>query len=624
MGALKKEEAEWVTCDHGLYEMNLKGEIVQTKEQLSTLASAYSGKLDRVFHNAIYGFEATMTEADAEKMSRDPSVAYIEQVSIVRAIQQSPATWGIDRVDQRDLPLSNTYGPRADGSGVTAYVIDTGVQISHDEFKDGNGQSRATWGINTSGDNDDRDCHGHGTHVAGTVGGLEYGVAKNVDIVAVKVLTCSGSGSTAGVIAGVEWAMNHAADNNISNKAVANMSLGGGFSQASNTAVKNLHESGVLTAVAAGNSNASACNYSPASEPAAITVGSTTNSDARSSFSNYGTCLDIFAPGSGITAAWIGSDTATNTISGTSMASPHVAGGLAIAISEGSTDAEGLILNTATQDKVTNPQGGSPNKLLYVGNVSPTTSPTPGPPTASPTPCMNGALKVSISTDNYPAETSWTLKNGCSGEQLLSGGSYTSGNSLYEDEVCAPANPSAIYYEFTINDSYGDGICCSYGSGSYKVEFDGTEMISGGQFGSEETKTFGNENCDAPSTDAPTASPTADTPSTPTSPPTYSDIENCVDSPFEFKLETSSGAFIPYKCANLARGSFGVDCPAGGVLATHCPLTCGKCGRHMCSDASAPFFFKGNEYSCDTLDETLCRKGNIKRTCRSECDFCEL
>merc|ERR1711937_736471 len=259
--------------------------------------------------------------------------------------------------------------------------------------------------------NDDRDCHGHGTHVAGTVGGLEYGVAKNVDIVAVKVLMCSGSGTTTGVIAGVNWAMNDAATNN--NIAVANMSLGGGFSQSLNTAVKNLHEDGVLTAVAAGNDNGDACTKSPASEPAVITVGSTTNTDARSSFSNYGSCLDIFAPGSGITAAWIGSNSATNTISGTSMASPHVAGG--------------LVLNTATQDKVTNPQGGSPNKLLYVGNVSPTTSPTPGPPTASPTPCMNGALKVSISTDNYPAETSWTLKNGCSGEQLLSGGSYTSG-----------------------------------------------------------------------------------------------------------------------------------------------------------------------------------------------------
>merc|ERR1711937_995785 len=317
------------------YEMNLKGEFVQTKEQLSTLASAYSGKLDRVFHNAIYGFEATMTEADAAKMATDPSVAYIEQVSIVRAIQQSPATWGIDRVDQRDLPLSNTYGPRADGSGVTAYVIDTGVQISHDEFKDGNGQSRATWGINTSGDNDDRDCHGHGTHVAGTVGGSVYGVAKNVAIVAVKVLTCSGSGSTSGVIAGVEWAMNHAASNGISNKAVANMSLGGGFSQSLNTAVKNPHEDGVLTAVAAGNDNGDACTKSPASEPAVITVGSTTNSDARSSFSNYGTCLDIFAPGSGITAAWIGSDTATNTISGTSMASPHVCGGVALLLEEG-------------------------------------------------------------------------------------------------------------------------------------------------------------------------------------------------------------------------------------------------------------------------------------------------
>merc|ERR1711937_27006 len=499
------------------YEMNLKGEFVQTKEQLSTLASAYSGKLDRVFHNAIYGFEATMTEADAAKMATDPSVAYIEQVSIVRAIQQSPATWGIDRVDQRDLPLSNTYGPRADGSGVTAYVIDTGVQISHDEFKDGNGQSRATWGINTSGDNNDQDCHGHGTHVAGTVGGLEYGVAKNVDIVAVKVLTCSGSGSTAGVIAGVEWAMNHAADNNISNKAVANMSLGGGFSQASNTAVKNLHESGVLTAVAAGNSNASACNYSPASEPAVITVGSTTNTDARSSFSNYGTCLDIFAPGSGITAAWIGSNSATNTISGTSMASPHVAGGLAIALAEGSTDAEGLVLNTATPDKVTNPQAGSPNKLLYVGNLSPTRSPTPGPPTSAPTPCANSKLKVSITTDNYPGETTWTLKNGCSGEELLSGGPYSASGTLYEDEVCTPDSLSDTYCKFTINDTWGDGICCSYGSGSYKVYFDNVEKASGGEFGSAETKTFGNPSC-APLD--PTASPTSSPTATPTASPT--------------------------------------------------------------------------------------------------------
>merc|ERR1712156_193979 len=161
----------------------------------------------------------------------------------------------------------------------------------------------------------------------------------------------------------------------------------------------------------------------------------------------------------------------------------------------------------------------APNKLLYVGNVSPTTSPTPGPPTASPTPCMNGALKVSITTDNYPAETSWTLKNGCSGEQLLSGGPYSAPGTLYEDEVCAPANPNAVYYEFTINDSYGDGLCCSYGSGSYKVYFDNVEKASGGEFGSVETKTFGNPSC-APLD--PTASPTSSPTSTPTSSPTAS------------------------------------------------------------------------------------------------------
>jgi len=224
-------------------------------------------------------------------------------------------------------------------------------------------------GINTTGDGKDRDCDGHGTHVASTLGGLEYGVAKNVDIVAVKVLGCDGTGSTTGIIQGVDWAMKHAANNGISNKSVANMSLGGGFSQSLNTAVKNLHESGVLTAVAAGNNNVNACSKSPASEPAVITVGSTTSTDARSSFSNYGSCLDIFAPGSEITAAWIGNDSSTITISGTSMASPHVAGGLAIAIAEGSTDAEGTVLNNATMSKVTDRKTGSPNKLLYVGNV---------------------------------------------------------------------------------------------------------------------------------------------------------------------------------------------------------------------------------------------------------------
>merc|ERR1712038_2122213 len=367
--------------------------------------------------------------------------------------------------------------------------------------------------------------------------------------------------------------------------------------------------------------NASACSFSPASEPAAITVGSTTNSDARSSFSNYGTCLDIFAPGSSITAAWIGNDSATNTISGTSMASPHVAGGLAVAISEGSTNAESLVINSATAGKVTDPQSGSPNKLLYIGNVSPTTSPTPGPPTAAPTPCANGSLKVSLFTDSYPQEVSWTLSNECNGEELMSGGSYTSQNTLYEAEVCAPASPSDIYYDFTIKDTYGDGL--GWTNGWYKVYYNGVEYASGGgDFGFEETKLFGNEDCEA-SSDAPTASPTADSPpSNPTDSPTYVNIENCIDSPFDAKLQTSSGMSISYKCTYLKKSPFEVDCPVGGVMESHCPVKCGTCGRQMCSDSSATFFFKGNEHTCDTIAEKHCNKSNIKKTCRSKCNYC--
>ena len=477
------------TANSRNYQKNLKGEFVQTKEQLRGFASTFRGKLNRVFHNAIYGMEVTMGEADALKMAANPRVAHVEQVSVIRAIQQSPATWGIDRIDQRDLPLDNTYDPgAADGTGVTAYIIDTGVQVSHDEFNNPSGQSRASWGTNTSGDGQDEDCHGHGTHVAGTVGGLQYGVAKNVNIIAVKVLQCNGSGSTAGVVAGVEWAMNHAANNGISNKAVANMSLGGGFSSASNTAVRNLHNSGVLTAVAAGNDNANACNYSPASEPVAVTVGSTTSTDSRSSFSNYGSCLDIFAPGSSITAAWIGSNSATRTISGTSMASPHVAGGLAVTISAGSTNAESDVINAATTGKVTNPQSNSPNKLLYVNAISaPTpTPPTPTPPTPTPpTGCSSGelAVDISVTTDGYPGELAWTVGG-------YSSVPFSTPYQTYDQQLCLD---ESVCHEFKITDTYGDGIVVGEGDFSLKVNGE-TKLSLGNGFTTEMSAQFGD--CD--------------------------------------------------------------------------------------------------------------------------------
>jgi len=451
--------------------------------------------------------DPTPSPVDPTPSPVDPTTSPVDATpSPVEPTPQAPtpvqdnATWGLDRSDQRDLPLNGEYGVSGDGSGVTAYIIDTGVLTTHEEF--GN---RASFGINTSGDGNNADCNGHGTHVAGTVGGTVYGVAKNVNIVAVKVLACSGSGSTAGVIEGINWVKNDA----VGKKATANMSLGGGSSSAMNAAVKALHDSGVVTVVAAGNSNANACNFSPAGEVAVITVGSTTITDARSGFSNYGSCLDIFAPGSDITSAWIGGETVIKTISGTSMASPHVCGGVALLLGKGisAADAEIEILSRATNDKVTDPKTDSPNKLLYVGEVGPTNAPTPAPPTNAPTPCIGGNVVVEILTDNYPAETSWTLLNTCTDVEVATGGPYSEAGTEYIAEECVP---SIGEFKFTISDSYGDGMCCSYGEGGYKVSHNGISEGTGGDYGSQADHEFGSS-CDSPVD--PTPSPVDPTPS---------------------------------------------------------------------------------------------------------------
>jgi subtilisin family serine protease len=270
--------------------------------------------------------------------------------------------WGLDRIDQRALPLNNQFSRAYTGSGVTAYIIDTGVLSTHTEFG-----GRVLSGFSSVSDsNGTEDCNGHGTHVAGTVGGSNYGVAPGVAIVPVRVLDCSGSGSTSGVIAGIDWMIaNHVAGT----PAVANMSLGGGRSSALDIAVQSAVADGVVLVVAAGNSTANACQSSPAGEPLAITVGSTTSADARSSFSNYGSCVDVFAPGSSITSAWYTSITASNTISGTSMASPHVAGvvalGLEIAPNSSVAQISDWITSTATPGVIGDAGTGSPNLLVY-------------------------------------------------------------------------------------------------------------------------------------------------------------------------------------------------------------------------------------------------------------------
>lgn len=291
-------------------------------------------------------------------------MASVEQNQTVRLTDttQSSAPWGLDRVDQTSLPLSGTYTyPDTAGSGVTAYVIDTGVRITHSQIS-----GRASYGYDAvDGDSTAQDGNGHGTHVATTIAGSTYGVAKKAKIVAVRVLDNSGSGTTAGVIAGIDWVTD-----NHSGPSVANMSLGGGASTSLDNAVASSIASGVTYAVAAGNNSASASSYSPARVGAAITVGATTSTDAKASYSNYGSVLDLFAPGSSITAGWNTSDTATNTISGTSMATPHVAGAAAVYLA-GHTSATPAqvataLVNGATTGKVTSPGTGSPNRLLKI------------------------------------------------------------------------------------------------------------------------------------------------------------------------------------------------------------------------------------------------------------------
>ncbi|MFK0115391.1 S8 family peptidase [Streptomyces sp. NPDC090994] len=324
----------------------------------------YGGTVKKTFKSALNGYTATLSATEAERLAADPAVASVEQDQRVTLADttQSDAPWGLDRVDQTSLPLSGTYTyPDTAGSGVTAYVIDTGVRITHSDIS-----GRASYGYDAvDGDTTASDGNGHGTHVATTIAGSTYGVAKKAKIVAVRVLNNSGSGTTAGVIAGIDWVTaNH------SGPSVANLSLGGSASTTLDTAVRNSIASGVTYAIAAGNSAANASSYSPARVTEAITVGATTSTDARASYSNYGSVLDIFAPGSSITAGWYTSDTATNTISGTSMATPHVAGAAAVYLA-GHTSAtpaqvSSALTSGATTGKVTSAGTGSPNLLLKI------------------------------------------------------------------------------------------------------------------------------------------------------------------------------------------------------------------------------------------------------------------
>mmetsp|Transcript_38905 Transcript_38905/g.90506 ORF Transcript_38905/g.90506 Transcript_38905/m.90506 type:complete len:390 (-) Transcript_38905:273-1442(-) len=367
---MRKRQTNAVTYSANDLESFAYGVAQKTRSTIKVLST---------YTNVFQGFSVHGTEDAAREFTRNKQVKFVEQNRKMSIAGYKNPIWGLDRIDQRDLPLDNCYAPMGDetGSDVYAYILDTGVRTNHTEF-----EGRATWGTNTI-DDFDEDSGGHGTHVAGTVGGKTYGVAKNVNLVSVKVLTNRG-GSSKSVIGGLEWVMGDASGK----KAVANLSLGGGKAFSIDLALKNLRDVGVLSVVAAGNDSDDACNYSPARGRRAITVGSVgiaspeagkntitegAEEDIRSSFSNYGECVDIFAPGENIESASHASDSGAIIFQGTSMASPHVAGAIAIHLENGASpvEAEEHLYEQSTKDKVVDKKFRSPNRLLYIGHGTP-------------------------------------------------------------------------------------------------------------------------------------------------------------------------------------------------------------------------------------------------------------
>ncbi len=374
-----------------------------------------------VYRRIMNGFTAKLSEGRRRALERHPWVtAVVPNREVAVAATQSPATWGLDRVDQRALPLDGAYSYTFTGSGVNAYVIDTGIYAGHALFG-GRVQAGASMVDTGTGATD---CNGHGTHVGGTIGASTYGVAPAVSLIPVRVLDCAGSGTLSGVLLGLEWVVAH---HKPGEPAVANLSLGAGAILPDlDAAIEATVADGIVVAVAAGNDAVDACGDSPARAPSAVTVGATTSVDARSSFSNYGACLDLFAPGSGITSTWIGSASATRSLSGTSMAAPHVAGIAARLWSGQPTATEpgvrAQVVADGTSGVVGDPGAGSPNRLAWADPGTP--PPVPSLPALTP-----------------PADPSDAPALPALGPEPDTGGGAGSGDEAGDGEGAAPAAP---------------------------------------------------------------------------------------------------------------------------------------------------------------------------------------
>jgi subtilisin family serine protease len=378
---------------------------VEVDAEAQFLTSLYGGKVRNVYADALKGYSVNMSAIEAEALSRNERVQFVEEDAVVSlAATQTNAGWNLDRIDQRNLPMDTTYSYTGTGAGAHVYIIDTGIRTTHQEF---GGRANVVFDAINDGQ---QDCNGHGTHVAGIVGGATYGVAKNVSLHSARVLKCDGNGQISDIMAAIDWITA-----NRINPAVANISItSAGASPAMETALTNSFNSGVLYTVAAGNAAGDACNYSPARTPAALTVGATAQGDDRALFSNFGACLDVFAPGYEIVSAGIANDTATRQLSGTSMAAPLVAGVAAVYraanSSASSATASQALLNASTSGILTNTGVGSPNRLLYSwlsGGPSPTPTPTPtATPTPTPTATPTPAPTATPSPTPTPTPTS--------------------------------------------------------------------------------------------------------------------------------------------------------------------------------------------------------------------------